>query len=560
MKLLKNEYVLLAIILLLACVTRIYDIQNLPGGLHQDEAFVALNAYDLLAEGRDSGGYSWPVYMSSWGDGQSAMYIWLLLPILLFSQNTVNIFLIRMPQLIVSLLSIAAVFSLIKTLFNDSKKGLLAAFLLAICPWHFMMSRWGLDANLAPGFLIFAALFFAKGTEKPKYLMLSSLFYGLTLYCYALSWPIVPLIVLSEVVLSLIFKKIKFDKYLILSGIILAAVGTPIFLYFLVNQGYIGEINLPFMTIYKSVHYRGGEIAKSFGEIVTNLKTLAKLLILGNTGTVWDTIKPFGLFYPIGLCFAFLGGIAFVFEIIRNIQKKKSSFADILLFIQLFGGLVLGMLITPKHHQTNLLFIPFVLFEAYGIWHVRDLITFFSKYFAEKKSAVASGDNKISGAANDGDNSKMANFGSGFIILTLLTYCVFFVCFMVSYFGSYRPLANAYFGDGIGESIEYALEAAEANNLHILTAERAVQWPRLLLYTHTLPSRYFSENLEYEYAPTPKSFTKDDLLIRNGIDYDAISPDSVYIIYFTDREIFEKDFDLVAFSDWYVAVPKFQAR
>ena len=31
-------------------------------------------------------------------------------------------------------------------------------FLLAVCPWHIMTSRWGLDVDLAPGFLIFGFL------------------------------------------------------------------------------------------------------------------------------------------------------------------------------------------------------------------------------------------------------------------------------------------------------------------------------------------------------------------------------------------------------------------
>ena len=43
------------------------------------------------------------------------------------------------------------------------------------------MSRWGLDANLAPGFLIFGLHFFLKGLEERKFLLLSGLFYGLSL-------------------------------------------------------------------------------------------------------------------------------------------------------------------------------------------------------------------------------------------------------------------------------------------------------------------------------------------------------------------------------------------
>ena len=72
------------------------------GGLHQDEAFVLLNSYDLLHEGRDSAGYAFPIYMSSWGDGQSAMYSWLLTPLLLLNEGIPHYF-SEAPQALVVL-------------------------------------------------------------------------------------------------------------------------------------------------------------------------------------------------------------------------------------------------------------------------------------------------------------------------------------------------------------------------------------------------------------------------------------------------------------------------
>lgn len=48
------------LILLLGALLRLLYLSRVPGGLHQDEAFVLLNSYDLLHEGRDSAGYASP--------------------------------------------------------------------------------------------------------------------------------------------------------------------------------------------------------------------------------------------------------------------------------------------------------------------------------------------------------------------------------------------------------------------------------------------------------------------------------------------------------------------
>ena len=49
------------LILLLGALLRLLYLSRVPGGLHQDEAFVLLNSYDLLHEGRDSAGYAFPI-------------------------------------------------------------------------------------------------------------------------------------------------------------------------------------------------------------------------------------------------------------------------------------------------------------------------------------------------------------------------------------------------------------------------------------------------------------------------------------------------------------------
>ncbi len=149
-------------LILLGAILRLICLGSIPGGMHQDESFVALNAFDMFHEGRDSSGRFFPAYMASWGDGQSAMLTWMVIPLLALNDGHVNAFLCRLPQAIVGIFTLWAVYCLMKHLFNRNM-GLISLFLLAICPWHVMMCRWGLDANMAPGFLIFSLYFFVRG-------------------------------------------------------------------------------------------------------------------------------------------------------------------------------------------------------------------------------------------------------------------------------------------------------------------------------------------------------------------------------------------------------------
>ena len=58
-------------------------------------------------------------------------------------------------------------------------------------------------------------------------------------------------------------------------------------------------------------------------------------------------------------------------------------------------------------------------------------------------------------------------------------------------------------------------------------------------------------------APAPAAFTTaDGIRVNTRIHYDTISTDSIYIIYYTEADLFKDSFTLTPFYDWYVAVPK----
>lgn len=519
------EFILPILIIIAGAALRLAFLGSVPGGMHQDESFVAWNAYALLHEGIDSAGNVMPVYLADWGDGHSAMYVWLLMPLLALNGGHITPFLSRLPQAVVSIFTLIAVWALIKRMFGR-KAGLWSLFILAVCPWHIMMSRWGLDANLAPGFLIFGLYFFVRGLEKEKYYILSALFYGLSLYCYAVVWPIVPIMLILQAAYALYFKKLRFDRCTVISIVLLFIIALPLMLFVLVNSGFIEEIRLPFMTIPRMNGYRGSELAFTPARMWSNLRTTLSLLWHQNTGSPYDILLPWGLFYDIGRVFIVIGVLWLVADCIRAFVKKEFSYRFFIL-IPLIGGGVNCLLVTAVLHQINSLYIPLVLCEAYGVVRVSELVK------------------RCSGRAQ-------TIFG----VLIAAVYLVCTVLFQRDYYTDYKELVDAYFSAGLKECVLYAEEQCEEKQLSTITVEKGAQWPRLLLYTETLPSQYLA-SVEYDVPPAPGAFVNNEgIRINTRINYDNINQESVYIIYYTDVPGFEADFDITGFYDWYVAVPK----
>ncbi len=518
------QWIVPAVIFLLGAVVRLVYLGSVPGGFHQDEAFVALNAYDLYCEGRDSAGLHMPVYMSSWGDGQSAMYSSMLVLLMLFTGGRWNVYLCRLPQALVAVFTLWAVYCLMRRMFGR-QAGLWAMFLLAVCPWHVMMSRWALDANLAPGFLIFGLLFFVKGLEDQRFFLLSALFYGMSLYCYAVIWPLVPIMLAMQTLYGLCGKKIRLSKWTLLSVCVLFLLALPLLLFLLINMDVLPEIVLPFMTIPKTSGFRGGEVSFSLWNMVDGLKTAVKMLVWQNTGNVYDVLKPWGLFYDIGRIMIALGAILLFLRMTVRMVKREFSY-EFYVASGVLCGVINCMYVRVRVHHANSLFIPLVLCEAYGIWRITVWIT-------ERRKRI----------------------GQCATIAVAVCYSVCFLLFQRDYYTEYKELTEAYFAAGVQESVEYALEKSEELGITDIAAEKATQWPRILLFTGTLPTEYLA-HVEYDQFPAPASFEKNGLHIKTRVDYENIDTNTIYIIYFADVEPFLEDFFITEFYDWRVAVPK----
>lgn len=207
-----QEYKVLLIILILGTITRLFLLGVTPGNsnLNQDEAFAAYEAYSLANYGMDSHGYHNPVYLVAWGSGMNALETYCMIPFVkLLGLNSVAL---RLPQAILGCITLVFVFLLIREISNE-KTALWATFVLAICPWHVMLCRWGLESNFIVGMLTIALYLLIFAHKSRWKLILAGVFMGLVLYCYAAAWMVLPLIVIGMLIY------LYFDKSIDLLGI-----------------------------------------------------------------------------------------------------------------------------------------------------------------------------------------------------------------------------------------------------------------------------------------------------------------------------------------------------
>ena len=216
----KKELILLIIIFILAAVLRFYKLGENPPSLTWDEVAWGYNAYSLGIDGRDEFGRFLPWdYLESFGDFKPPVYAYLtILPVKIFGLNE---FSTRFASAFFGTLTVILVYFLTKELFFNSqfaiRNSLIASFLLAISPWHIMLSRAAFEANVASFFIIEGVVAFLRSMrDKGWWLIFSALSFALSLQTFNTARIVSPFLVL---LLAIGFRKklLSLKKWVLLS-------------------------------------------------------------------------------------------------------------------------------------------------------------------------------------------------------------------------------------------------------------------------------------------------------------------------------------------------------
>lgn len=212
-------WLVLTAIVLLAAFLRLWGLATYPAGLNADEAALGYNAYSLLSTGKDEFGSPWPIHFTSFGDYKPGLYVYLSMPFIRILG--LNVWGVRLPSAILGAASVFLIYFLVKKLLKEERVGLIAAFFLAISPWHFHFSRGGWETNLATFLILSGVYSFIRGLENSKFFLFSILFFILSLYSYHSARIVVPLLGLGLLFFykDQVFRKENFN-YLVFSGVI----------------------------------------------------------------------------------------------------------------------------------------------------------------------------------------------------------------------------------------------------------------------------------------------------------------------------------------------------
>lgn len=199
-----STIIYLGIILSLAAFLRLYRLGDLPA-LNADEAAIAYNAYSLLKTGKDEFGTSWPLVFTSFNDFKPGVYFYMVLPFVAWLGLTV--WAVRLPAVLLSLISVVAMYFLSKRVVGKSFPGreyvaLLSSLALAISPWHIHFTRGGWETQVATAILLLGTICLIKGLRKRQWLLLGILLYGLALYTYHSMRIVAPLLGITFAVLN----------------------------------------------------------------------------------------------------------------------------------------------------------------------------------------------------------------------------------------------------------------------------------------------------------------------------------------------------------------------
>ena len=532
---LKIEYILLTLILILGGFLRINNLSETPPSLNWDEAALGYNAYSILNTKRDEYGVFLPLYTRSFDDYKSAIPIYFIIPsIKVFGLNEFGV---RFPSALMGTASILLIYLISKRIFAKKQAALLSAFVFAIEPWSVHFSRVLHEANMAFFFLILGFLLFLYSKENRKLFPISVAAFMVSMYTYHSNKVVAPLflivllflqrksvksyskkIIFTSVILSLLFL-IPF-LILTLAGQVFARVEatsilrlwpkTQVLQALLANHSFNDLENIIFHNQY---YYFAWELAGRYLSYFSPHNLFIRepqepvTIVAGNS-----------IFYP----FEFVPLVIGMGYLLKNIRKYKLLF--VLLLISPLPAIFTWNWFQPA--RTMSLFATFSILIGFGAVQI---IGYFSKYFitfitALKKNPLLSRGGELNAdplrhgfseasmssyfrentASRGGDsvvNYKLIK--NGFITL-FVVYGLISSLYLYESINVYLPTRDSgNWQPGFKETVPTVMMLSENYDRVIIETPQAQPYIFYLFYGKYPPDKYLNE-VDFEYIGTPR--------------------------------------------------------
>ena len=540
----KKQLIIFLIIIIIAIFVRIYKFPNALKEVNSDEMMLAVNAKSIADTGKDINGISYPVYLLGFG-GQSVLLLYLIVfCIKIFGYS---LFAIRLPLLIISIVSLVVFYDLIRRISKNNTITLIGLGLLAISPWHILQGMWALDCNILPHILLIAVYLLYIGILKKSRwtLYLSMVFFALTLYSYGIAIYFTPILLLALATYLRRKKKISIPD-LIICIVIFSVLAMPIILMFAINilktnqSIYLGNITIPY---YESLSRTDDMLFFSPNILVQLFINIGftVLMILGEfDGCVWNSSLVFGTAYHITLVLVIVAiiikiknkashihfGLSDVFssttdsvqETVDGNTNLQDNFPRFLILSWLCTSIFTGIVINQTNiNRLNTIWYPLIMLATFALYY-------FYNYFKVFET-------------NNKNGSKKSKI-----------YAISIISIFMILFTSYLIYFNCYYANKVDMSICFSRGMYQA-----------------LEYTNTLPIDSVKvDNLDNDgsidiYIKSNNYFTDkifDELRRQDELDNALNELDGEVLIINEKRNVNIDNYDFVKFGEYYVVFEK----
>ena len=210
----KHKVILiLLLIVVLAFFLRFYRVTEIPPALNWDEISIGYNAYSILKTGKDEWGQFLPIHFKAYGEYKLPVQIYASIPgIAIFGLNELGV---RITPVLYGTLTVLLLFFLVRA-FQNTAIGLLAAFLLAISPWHIQLTRASFESSFSVFWVVMGIWFLVKGFSNKQWFIWSMIPFAISIFTYNSARIFTPIFLLITLI---IYRKtlIKFKRVVILS-------------------------------------------------------------------------------------------------------------------------------------------------------------------------------------------------------------------------------------------------------------------------------------------------------------------------------------------------------
>ena len=341
--------------------------------------------------------------------------------------------------------------------------------LLAIAPWHILLTRWTLDYGLIPFTFGLAILVLMKAARKKStgLYVLASALAALNMYSYGSANIVIPAFLLLSV-FFLMRGKILSVRQLFLCMLMFLLVCAPLFLFYFINVCKLPEIITPFFSVERFRSDHTASVFLSFsdlflrGEGIKNSKELLLYLSVGVENGEYYTYMPgYWTFYVFTFPVTLIGFVVSLKRMRKGrreaTRKEQDAATDLcsdsdspsgtvaaeeIVFAAFLASFLFGLTVRISINHIIMVYLPLLYYTVCG-------------YDAFMRVAAHSRSEKAGG--------RRGKFDRQIFLFPALTLWVGFLFFARDYYGGrYNALcADSIFFRGYGEACVYAEEAGK---------------------------------------------------------------------------------------------------